>query len=331
MTLIRRRNLLAAAAMASVGALWRRVGSAQGRPVRIGVLSTSRSSNSTHGYFGALFTELAKAGWVEGRNLDITWRYANGVLERHNALAAELVALKPDVIIAGTQPGAVALSKVTSTIPIVFVQAPDPVGTGLAYSLARPGKNVTGLASLNNDLVVKRLEFMRDAFPNLRRIAVMYDPSVDVNVRQLATVVQAAQRLALELEPVRIGLKDSYGAAFAELAKARADAVLVIENPSVYTERKDIVKRISDAKLLAMYGLQDFVLDGGLMSYSISFADQFRRAAGYVERILKGAKPGDLPIELPTRLELTINLEAAKTLGMKIPQSILLRADRVIE
>lgn len=331
MTKIRRRNLLVAAALASSGALCWRVGSAQDKTVRIGVLGTSRVSSPGRGHFGILFDELAKAGWVEGRNLDVAWRYANGVLERHDALATELVALNPDVIITGTQPGAVAASKATSTIPIVFVQAPDPVGAGLAYSLARPGKNVTGLASLNNDLVVKRLEFMRETFPNLRRIAVMYDPSVDVNVRQFAMVVQAAPRLALELEPVRVGLKDTYGAAFAELARARADAVLVIENPSVYTERKDILKRMSEMKLLAMYGLQDFVLDGGLISYSISFADQFRRTAGYVDRILKGAKPGDLPIELPTRLELTVNLKTAKTLGVKIPQSILLRADRVIE
>jgi putative ABC transport system substrate-binding protein len=331
MTWIGRRYFLVAAALACTGVARWRIAFAREKAVRIGVLSTSRRPDSGRGHFGILFDELAKAGWVEGRNLNIAWRYANGVLEHHDALAAELVGLRPDIIITGTQPGAVAALKATATIPVVFVQAPDPVGAGLAYSLSRPGKNVTGLASVNNELVVKRLEFMREAFGTSRRIAVMYDPSVDVNLQQLALVERAAQRLALELLPVRIGLKATFDAAFAELGKTPAEAVLVFENPSTYTHRQEVVKRISNLKLLAMYGLQDFVLSGGLMSYSISFTDQFRRTAGYVDRILRGARPGELPIELPVRLELTVNLTTAKALGFKVPQSILLRADRVIE
>jgi len=329
---MQRRQILIAAAALSAGVPAWSVASAQGRMVRIGVLVSASRPNAGRGaYYEALLEELARAGWVEGRNLAIEWRYAGGDLGRHSALAAELVALKPDLIICGTQPAAIAAMKATATIPIVFIQAPEPVESGLAVSLARPGRNVTGLASMNKELLGKRLELMRDAFPKSRRIAVLYQPDFDMNVRQLALTEQAAKVFGMDVVRVQIGLPPSFDAAFAQLARERPDGVLVIENPSVYTHRQDIVRRMFDARLAAMYGLQDFSLVGGLISYSISFADQYRRAADYVNRILRGAKPGDLPIQQPLRFELTVNLKTAKALGLTIPQSILLRADRVLE
>ncbi len=328
---VRRRHFLVATLGVSAGGLVWTIATAQGRAVRIGVLNSASRPNTGRGYYDFLLKELAGNGWVEGRNMAVDWRYADGDLGRHAELAADLVALKPDLIIAGTQPAAVAAMKATTTIPIVFVQAPEPVESGLAESLARPGRNVTGFASMNNQLVVKRLELLRDVRPNSRRIAVLYQPDFDLNLRQLAQVEQAAKPLGLETLRVHIGLPHSYDAAFAKLVRERPDGVLVIENPSVYTHRADIVRRMAEARLMAVYGLQDFSLAGGLLSYSINFANQYRRTADYVVRILRGAKPSELPIQQPVEFDLTINLKAARALGLTVPPSILLRADRVIE
>ncbi len=328
---IRRRRFLVATLAVSANGLGWRVASAQGGMVRIGVLSSAGRPGTGRGYFDLLLKELASNGWVDGRNLAIDWRYADGDLDRHAALATELVALKPDLIIAATQPAAVAAMKATATTPIVFVHAPEPVESGLAESLARPGRNVTGFASMNSQLVVKRLELLREALPKCRRIAVLYQSDFDLNLRQLAQVEDAARLLGLATLRVHIDLPPSYDVAFAQLVRERPDGVLVIENPSVFTHRADIVRRMAGAKLPAMYGLQEFSLAGGLFSYSISLADQFRRTADYVVRILRGAKPGELPIQQPNKFELTINLEAARALGLTVPPAILLRSDLVIE
>lgn len=306
-------------------------GNADGRAARIGVLVTSSRPTTPSIVWGSFFGELAKSGWTEGRNLTIDWRYADGALERLDVLAEELVALKPDVIVAGTQPAALAAKKATATIPIVFAHAPDPVEAGLVDSLKRPGRNVTGLASLNSELVVKRLEFLQSALPTCRRVAVLYQPDFGVAVRQLARVEQVASTFGLEVVRVHVGAPQSFDAAFAQLVRERPDAVLVIESPSLYTNRRDVVRRMSDARLPAMYGLQDFALDGGLAAYSISFEDQYRRTAGYVARILRGEKPSDLPVQLPLKFELTVNLKTAASLGIKLPQAVLARVDRPIE
>lgn len=328
---IRRRGLLAATLAVSAGGLVWSDACAQGGMVRIGVLSSTSRPSTGRGYFEPLLKELASNGWAEGRNLALDWLYADGDLGRHAALAAELVALKPDLIIAGTQPAAVAAMKASTTIPIVFIHAPDAVESGLADSLARPGRNVTGFASMNNELVVKRLEILREALPRSRRIALLYQQGFDLNERQLAPIEKAATSLGLETSRVHIDMPGSYDAAFMHLVREHPDGVLVIENPSTYTHRADIARRMAEARLAAMYGLQDFALAGGLMSYSISFSDQYRRAADYVVRILRGAKPGELPIQQPVKFELTINLKAARALGLIVPPSLLLRADRVIE
>lgn len=305
---------------------------AEARTVRLGMLSTSsRAEPGTRGYLDILFAELARSGWTEGRNLTVDLRFADGILERHDVLAAELVALKPDLIIASTQPGAVAVMKATSTIPIVFVQAPDPVGGGLAESLAHPGRNATGLSSLNSELVPKRLELMREILPKCRRVAVMHQPNFSIAEQQLALVERAAKSLGLDVVRVPVDAPQGFDAAFAELARARPDGVLVIESPGLYTHRRDLVRRMADARLPAMYGLQDFSLAGGLVSYSISFDDQFRRAAGYVARVLRGEKPANMPIERPLKFELTVNLKAARELGLNLPPSILARVDRLVE
>ena len=303
---------------------------AQPKSARLGILATA-SRQTPGGPYGSFFEALAKAGWVEGQNLVVEWRHAEGDLERIASLAAELVALKPNVIFASTQPSAMAVMKVTKTLPIVFALVQEPLSTGLAESLARPGKNATGLASINVDILSKRVELLLEVVRPARRIALLYQPDFDLNVRQAALAEQVLHSRKLTAVRIAIGRPESFGNAFETLARERPDAALVIENPSVFTNRVDVVKRMAAIRLPAIYGFQPFALDGGLMSYSIDFSDQFRRAAGYVDRILRGAKPAELPIEQPQKLELTLNLRAARELGITIPQSILLRADRVIE
>lgn len=301
---------------------------AQGRTAKIGMLGSAARGT---GHTKYLWEALSGLGWVEGRNLRLDERYADGDLTRHDALAAELVALRPDLIVAPTQPAAIAAMKATRSIPIVFIVVPEPVESGLAESLARPGKNATGLSTLNKDLVAKRVQLMHEAFPAIRRIVLLYQPEFDMNQRQAALAEATAKRLGLDVARIGIGLPQTFDAAFAEVARHRSDAVLVIENPTVFTHRAEIVRRLAQAKILAMYGFQEFALAGGLISYSINFPEQHRRAAAYVDRILRGAHPSDLPIQQPLKFELTVNLRAARILEVTIPPSILLRADKVIE
>ena len=303
---------------------------AQQRTARVGVLATA-SGRTPGGTYDLFFQTLATAGWIEGRNLVIDWRQAEGDLERLSTLATELVALKPDVILASTQPAAVAVMKVTKTVPIVFALVQEPLSTGLAESLARPSKNATGLVSMNVEILSKRIELLLEVVPSAKRIALLYQPDFDLNVQQATHAEDVLQRLGLIALRVPLGGPGSFGAAFDALARERPDAALVIENPSVFTNRVEVVRRMAAIGLPAMYGFQPFTLDGGLISYSVDFDDQFRRAAGYVDRILRGAKPGDLPIEQPRTFELTVNLKAARELGIGVPKSLMLRADRVIE
>jgi putative ABC transport system substrate-binding protein len=306
-------------------------GIAQQKTARIGILSSAAASGESSLYNDHFFATLAKAGWVVGRNLVVDWRWAEGHLERHAPLAAELVALQPDLIVATTQPSATAVMNATKTIPIVFALVHDPVAAGLAESLARPGKNATGLSSMNIDILTKRIDLLLQVVPAAKRIAILYQPELDVNAQQAALAEQTLQSRRLTVLRVAIGGPETYDASFETLARERPDAVLVIENPSVFTNRADVVRRMAALRLPAMYGFQPFTLSGGLMSYSIDFADQFRRAAGYAHRILRGAKPAELPIEQPLKLELTVNLKAAGSIGVTFPRAVLLSADRVIE
>ncbi len=272
--------------------------------------------------------------YVDGQNLVIEYRDAEGKLERLPALAAELVALKVDVILAAGEPHALAAKQATRTLPIVFVFAPDPVTSGLVTSLARPGGNVTGLSALTPELVGKRLELLTQVVPGVSRVAVLWQPGAS-GERTEKDVLKGAE-VAARVLGVRLQFVEARGpadidGAFLDMTRARAGALTVLSTPMFIIERRRLVDLAAKNRLPALYPTRESVDAGGLMSYGPSLADSFRRAATYVDKILKGAKPGDLPVEQPTKFELVINLKTAKALGLTIPPSLLQRADQVIE
>jgi putative ABC transport system substrate-binding protein len=277
---------------------------------------------------------LRDLGYVEGRNLVIEYRDAEGKLERLPALAAELVALKVDVILAeGGTLGPRVAKQATRTIPIVFA-AGDPVGSGLVTSLARPGGNVTGLSNLSAELVGKRLELLKQAVPGVSRVAVLRHP-VALGERTAKDMLKAADvaARALGVQPQFIEGRgpDEFARAFSDMTSARAGALTLLPSAMFLREHRRLVDLAAKNRLPAVYTSREFVDAGGLMSYGANQPDLFRRAATYVDKILKGAKPGDLPVEQPTKFELVINLKTAKALGLTIPQSVLARADEVIQ
>jgi putative ABC transport system substrate-binding protein len=277
---------------------------------------------------------LRDLGYVEGRNVVIEYRSAEGKYERLPALAAELVALKVDVIVVTSTPAALAAKQATRTIPIVLAWAGDPVGSGLVTSLARPGGNVTGLSVLAPELVGKRLELLKQAVPGVNRVAVLWHPGdyaerTDKDMLKEADV--AARALGVRLQFVEARGPEDFDRAFSDMTRARADAVTVQSTNVFFIERRRLVDLAAKNRLPAMYLTREFVDAGGLMAYGPNVADLFRRAATYVDKILKGAKPGDLPVEQPTKFELVINLRTAKALGLTIPQSLLGRADEIIQ
>jgi len=298
---------------------------------RIGFLGTNRAVASRH--VDAFLQGLHDLGYVEGRNLVIEYRDAEGKLERLPTLAAELVALKVDVIVAATTPGALAAKQATKTVPIVFAVAADPVTDGLVASLARPGGNVTGSSYLGPDLTGKQLELLKQAVPGVGRVAVLRQPSA-VPERTEKEIVReadiAARALGLQLQFVEARGPDDFERAFSEMTRARAGALMVLGGNMFFSERRRLVDLAARNRLPGVYGLREYVDAGGLMSYGANQVELFRSAATYVDRILKGAKPGDLPVEQPSKFELAINLKTAKALGIAIPQSVLGRADEVI-
>ena len=300
---------------------------------RIGYLSPNLAA-SPH-LRDAFLQGLRDLGYVEGRNVVIEYRDAEGKGDRLPALAAELVALKVDVILAegGTLGPRVAM-QATTTIPIVFV-AGDPVGSGLVTSLARPGGNVTGLSSLGPEVVGKRLELLKQALPGVDRVAVLRQPTalgerVANDMLKAADVAARALGVRLQFFEATRG-PDEFGRAFSDMSSARAGALTVLPSNRFSREHRRLVDLAAKNRLPAVYTSREFVDAGGLMSYGVNQPDLFRRAATYVDKILKGAKPGDLPVEQPTKFELVINLKTAKALGLAIPQSLLLRADEVIQ
>ncbi|MBI3031469.1 MAG: ABC transporter substrate-binding protein [Candidatus Rokubacteria bacterium] len=274
---------------------------------------------------------LSDLGRVEGQSIFIEWRYAEGKVERLPALAAELVSLKVDVLVASAAPASLAAKRVTSTIPIVSVYTADPVGLGLVESLARPGGNVTGISALARDYTGKMLELLGEARPRLRRVAVLGDaenPTYEVYLKELQP---AAQRLRLTLQPVEVRGPGELDKAFLMMTKGeKPDGVFVMHQPFTFVHRKRIVELAAKTRMPAVYGSREYAQDGGLIGYGASIPDIYRRAATYVDKILKGARPADLPVEQPTRFELVVNLKTAKALGLTIPQSVLIRADEVI-
>jgi putative tryptophan/tyrosine transport system substrate-binding protein len=297
-----------------------------GKIFRIGFLDNSTASGSAV-LVDAFRRELSKLGWIEGKNITIEYRFTEQKQERLPELAAELVRLKVDLIVTSGGPVALAAKKATSTIPIVMTSGTDPVGAGLIASLARPGGNVTGLSSLNEQLITKRLEILKDAIPKLARVGLLR-PSV---TSQLKEIRQAALALKLNLEEID-AQPDAKGleSAFQTAKQKQVGAIMTTTTRSYFAERKRIVDLAGKYRLPAVYPQKEYVDEGGLMSYGTDFADLNRRAAGYVDKILKGAKPADLPVQLATKFEFVINLKAAKQIGLTIPIDLLQRANQVI-
>jgi putative ABC transport system substrate-binding protein len=274
---------------------------------------------------------LREAGYVEGQNITLEWRNPEGKPERFGDLAAELVRLKVDLLVATNPAATIAAKKATTSIPIVMLHTPDPVQLGLVASLGRPGGNITGTTTLSSDLSVKQLELLKEAIPQATRVAVLWNPVNPWHPFALQAAERAGRSVAAQVRGVRVRGLEEFEAAFAAMTKERADAVLVLSDPTTFFHRARIAELAVKRRLPTMHGVRGYVDAGGLMSYWANQADLYRRAASYVDRIVKGAKPADLPIELPTRFELIINLNTAKTLGLTIPPSLLLRADQVIE
>jgi len=300
---------------------------------RIGFLTPNMAASPPH-VREAFLQGLRDLGYVEGRNVVIEYRDAEGKSERFPALAAELVALKVDVIVAPGTPAALAAKQATRTLPIVFPIAGDPVTSGLVTSLARPGGNVTGLSILDPDLVGKCLEQLKQAVPGVSGVAVLWQPGglgerTDKDMLKGAEV--AARALGVRLQFVEARGPADFDRAFSEMTRARAGALTVLPSTMFLHERRRLVDLAARNRLPAVYPWREAVDAGGLMAYGANIADLFRRAATYVDKILKGAKPADLPVEQLTKFELVINLKTAKALGLTIPQSVLGRADQVIE
>jgi putative ABC transport system substrate-binding protein len=296
------------------------------RNVRIGVLGTSPLPPLQR-----LFRKLPEYGYVEGRNLRLEMRFAEGRDDRYPALAAELVALPVDVIVTWGTPAALAAKQATTTIPIVMGSIADPVSVGVVSNLARPEGNITGFSSQNVDLEVKRLELLKDLLPQLARVGILgnaANPFLDVVLKKLRPT---ADQMRIALELVEVYNSDQIEGALVRLDQARPDAVLVPSDNLLLTKRREIAAALARSKLPAVYAIREFATAGGLIVHGANLGVLFEHAAGYVDRILKGTRPADLPVQLATEFELIINLKAAAALGLTLPPTLLARADEVIE
>ena len=273
---------------------------------------------------------LRDLGWIEGGNISIAYRFGDGKVDRLVGLATELARLQVDVIVTSGTTAVRAAREATSTIPIVMMSG-EPVSTGLVASLARPGGNITGLTHVTNDLIGKRLELLKQIVPNAARVAAMLNPSNPGEAIFVSEMESTARALGLELLVLKVETPDQFDRAFSSMTERHIQGVFVLEDPIFTSNPARVADMAARYRLPAMYGTAIFAHAGGLMSYGANFTDLYRRAAEYVDKILKGAKPADLPIEQPTRFELVINVRTAKTLGLTIPQSLLLRADEVIQ
>src|SRR6266480_3424339 len=297
---------------------------------RIGYLGgVSPSANS--GRIEAFRRGLRELGYREGKNIVIEWRHAEAAkLDRLPVLAAELVRLKVDIVVTGGPPATRSAKEATATIPIVMGFDDDPVGNGFVASLARPGRNITGLSALSPEISGKQLELVKEIVPSLSRVVVLGNSTQPGNAQSLREVELAKGALGVKLQYLDVPGPADIETVFRTASKGRADAVLVLRAPVFFSHRKQIVDLAAKRRLPAMYYTTEYVENGGLMTYGASISDLFRRAATYVDKILKGAKPADLPVEQPKKFEFVINLKAAKQIGLTVPPNILARADRVI-
>jgi len=301
------------------------------RVPRIGVLFASTPAATSH-LLDGLRQGLREHGYVEGQHIILERRYGQVGAERMSDLAAELVRIKMDVIVAATDPATAAVKQQTQTIPIVMANSTDPVGTGFVASLARPGGNVTGLSALSPELSGKRLGLLREVVPGLVRVAIIWNPDVRGVVFDYKETEAAARLLRLQLQSIQVSRAVDLDRPLSAVTNQRAQALIVqTPNPVLFANRSQIVSFAQRNRLPSMYGQKEFADAGGLITYGPNTANLFRRAATYVDKILKGAKPGELPVEQPTTFEFVVNLKTAKTLGLAIPQSLLQQADHVIQ
>jgi ABC-type uncharacterized transport system substrate-binding protein len=300
-----------------------------GKLPTIGFLGSGTPAVQSH-WVAAFVKRLRELGWIDGRNIAIEYRWAEGSSNRAAELATEFILLKVDVIVTYATPMVAAAKQATSVIPIVFAAAADPLGTGLVASLARPGGNVTGLSVQNTDLAGKHLELLRDLIPGLRRLAIMVNVGNSASVLEMREVQAAARTIGLEVATIEIRRAEDIAPAFEQL-KGRADALYVCVDTVLFAHRIRINTLALSARLPTMLGNREYVEAGGLMSYGANFPDLFRRAGDYVDKILRGMKPADIPVEQPTKFDLVLNLTTAKALGLDVPTTLIARADEVIE
>ena len=323
---MKRREFIAATAALLVSL---RRSRAQGMPRRVGALGNSQNLAITKVWQEG----LRGHGWIEGKNLIMDYRYFEGHAERLPALAAELVALKPDLIVCSSPQAALALKSATANIPILFVAVADPVGIGLVQSLSRPGGNITGFTTIApGDFIGKRIEIPRELVPGASKIALLANPDNPIHRLELAEEIpRTARKLGVALPIVEARTAEELDAAFASAAAQHADAIVDIGDPLTFQQAPRVVALAAKHHLPATYLFRQSANEGGLIVYGPDLFDLFRRAVGYVDKILKGTKPSDLPVEQPTKFELVINLKTAKELGLTVPSSLLVRADEVIE
>jgi len=321
----RRQILTGAASVAMTG--W---ASAEQRPRRLAYLVPSSPADNALNQ-RALFGALGELGYREGHNLVVERRFADGRLDRLSVLAAELVALKPDVFFAAGSQATLAASKATTTVPIVFVAVSDPVGTRIVKALRRPGTNATGLSNQAEEFQIKILQLLKEVFPSASRVAVLHDPTNLPLVRMLPALKQAAATLALNLRMIEVRSPEDLVPAFKRLKSERPDVLYVLSAAFFVTQRGRIVELVNAQRQVAVYGQFELADAGGLMAYSFSVIGQYRSGAIFIDKILKGANPAELPVEQPTHFELVLNLKTAKAQGVTFPGAVLLRADRVIE
>jgi ABC-type uncharacterized transport system substrate-binding protein len=328
---MRRRDFIAG--IVGSATAWPLTASAQADKVRLVGAATSLAENDSEGKarLAAFRQGLQDLGWDEGRNLRIEYRYGDGTPERVRKNAAELVALAPDVTLVTGGPSLEPMLHLTQSLPIVFVQVADPVGAGLVESLSHPGGNATGFAALDYDVAGKWLELLKEIAPNVTRVALLRDASTSAGMGQWGASQAVASALKLELRPVNVSAVAEIEQKIGVFARDANGGIVVTESGPSIVHRDVIIAQAARYRLPAVYALRAFVVAGGLISYGNDTIDPYRRAAGYVDRILKGEKPADLPVQTPTKFELIVNLKTAKMMGITIPQTVLARADEVIE
>jgi putative tryptophan/tyrosine transport system substrate-binding protein len=316
--------------LGSAAAAWPLAAQAQqaGSKHTVGILSAGVENAALN---MVLVYALRELGWVEGKNIAFEHRYAENRLERLPGLATDLVRLKVDVIAAAGTLAPLAAKQASSTIPIVMTTAGDPLGSGLVASLARPGGNVTGMSLMAPDLGGKRLELLKEVLPRLARVAVLWNAANPYSALVFKETQAAGRTLGIEVQSLEVRAPDDFDGAFEAARQQRPDALITVEDPLTVNHRQRVADFTAGQQLPSLHGVREFAAAGGLMSYGASLADLIRRAAGYVDKILRGAKPADLPVQQPSKFEFVINLKTAKALGLEIPATLLARADEVIE